>query len=190
MKLYIKYMVGLRCQIIVKEELKKLGLKSDYVVVDLGMVQVLEDFTQERQEILRQNLLKEGLELMDNKKSMLIERIKEVIIEMIHTNESPTINYSDYISEKLDYDYTYLSGLFSEVRGVTIQQFIIFHKIEKVKELLLYEDLTLTEISYKLNYSSVSHLSSQFKKVTGLTPSYYKQLKEKRQEILGGNIAL
>jgi len=119
--------------------------------------------------------------LLDNKKSILIEKIINVIVEMIHYSEEvPKVNYSDFISEKLGYDYTYLSNIFSEVKGITIQQFIIIHKIERVKELLLYDELNLSEISYKLNYSSVAHLSNQFKKVTGLTPSYYKKLKKKR----------
>ena len=122
-----------------------------------------------------------GLELLDDKKSILIERIKSVIIEMIHySDEVPKVNYSDYISQKLDYDYTYLSNVFSEVKGTTIQQFIINHKIEKVKELLLYDELNLTEISYRLHYSSVAHLSNQFKKVTGLSPTLFKTLKSKR----------
>ncbi len=168
---------------IVKEELKKLGLK--YVIVDLGMVEILEDITNEQREALKVNLLKSGLELLDDKKSILIERIKNVIIEMIHySDEFPTVNYSDYISEKLDYDYTYLANTFSEVKGITIQQYIIIHKIERVKELLLYDELNLTEISYKLNYSSVQHLSNQFKKITGLTPSYFKNLKNKRKKNL------
>lgn len=163
----------------VKEELSKLGLH--YVVLDLGMVDVLEEITEEQRERLKVNLLKSGLELMDDKKSILIDKIKNVIIEMIHySDELPDVNYSDYISEKLKYDYTYLSNIFSEVKGITIQQFIINHKIEKVKELLLYNELNLTEISYKLHYSSVAHLSNQFKKVTGLSPTYYKQLKQKR----------
>jgi len=180
MKLYIKYMVSLRCKMMVKEELKKLGLQ--YVFVDLGMVEVLEDITEKQREQLKANLLRSGLELLDNKKSILIEKIKNVITEMIHyCDEPPKANYSDYISEKLGYDYTYLSNVFSEVKGITIQQFIIIHKIERAKELLLYDELTLTEISYKLHYSSVSHLSNQFKKVTGLSPSFYKQLKQKRK---------
>ncbi len=180
MKLYIKYMVSLRCKMMVKEELKKLGLH--YVVLDLGMVDVLEEITEEQRELLKVNLLQSGLELMDDKRSILIDRIKNVIIEMIHySDELPETNYSDYISEKLNYDYTYLSNIFSEVKGITIQQFIIIHKIEKVKELLLYDELNLTEISYKLHYSSVAHLSNQFKKVTGLTPTFYKQLKQKRK---------
>jgi YesN/AraC family two-component response regulator len=168
---------------IVKDELKKLGLR--YIVLDLGMVDVLEDITTEQRLLLKKNLLRSGLELLDDKKSILIEKIKNVITGMIHdSDELPKTNYSDYISKKLDHDYTYLSNIFSEVKGITIQQFIIIHKIEKVKELLLYNELNLTEISYKLHYSSVSHLSKQFKKVTGLSPSFYKQLKQKRNSNL------
>lgn len=172
-------MVSLRCKMVVHEELNNLGLK--HAVVDLGMVEILDDITKQQREILKENLLKSGLELLDDKKSILIEKIKNVIIEMIHYSEElPKVNFSDYISEKLGYDYTYLANTFSEVKGITIQHFIIVNKIEKVKELLLYDELNLTEISYKLNYSSVAHLSSQFKKVTGLSPSFYKQLKQKR----------
>ena len=176
-------MVSLRCKMIVKEELTKLGLK--YVVVELGMVEILEDITEHQREQLKINLHKSGLELLDNKKSILIEKIKNVVTEMIHySDELPNVNYSDYISEKLDYDYTYLSNTFSEVKGITIQQFIINHKIERVKELLLYNELNLTEIANKMNYSSVAHLSNQFKKVTGLSPSYFKQMKQKRKNNL------
>ena len=180
MKLYIKYMVSLRCKMIVKEELKKVGLQ--YVVIDLGSVEILEDITQQQHDRLKENLLKSGLELLDDKKSILIEKIKNLIIEMIHYSDVlPAVNYSDYISEKLQYDYTYLSNIFSEVKGITIQQFIIINKIERVKELLLYDELNLTEISYRLHYSSVAHLSNQFKKVTGLSPSFFRQLKQKRK---------
>jgi len=164
----------------VKEELKKLGLK--YVVLDLGMAEVMEDITQEQRELLKINLLRSGLELLDDKRSILVEKIKNVITELIHySDEAPVINYSDFISEKLNYDYTYLANIFSEVKGITIQQYIIINKIERVKELLLYDELNLTEISYKLHYSSVAHLSNQFKKITGLSPSFYKQLKQKRK---------
>jgi len=180
MILYIRYMVSLRCKMVVKEELKKLGLW--YVFVDLGTVEVRGEVTDELLEQLKVNLLKSGLELLDDKRSILIERIKNVVIEMIHYDEElPKINFSDFISEKIGYDYTYLSNIFSEVKGITLQQYIIMHRIEKVKELLLYDELTLTEISYRLQYSSVAHLSNQFKKVTGLTPSFYKQLKQKRR---------
>lgn len=176
-------MVSNRCKIAVKEELSKLGLH--FIVVDLGEVEIMEDITPEQQQQLRSGLLASGLELMDDKKAVLIERIKNVITNMIHhSEEMPKVNYSDYIAKKLDYDYTYLSNLFSEVKGITIQQFIIIHKIERVKELLFYDELNLTEISYKMHYSSVAHLSNQFKKVTGLTPSAYKDLKEKRRNSL------
>jgi len=168
---------------VVKEELKKLGL--DFVIIDLGSVEIMGDITEEQRQELKMNLLKSGLELLDDKKSILIEKIKNVITEMIHySDEIPKVNYSDYISEKLGYDYTYLANTFSEIKGINIQQFIIMHKIEKIKELLLYDELNLTEISYMLHYSSVAHLSNQFKKITGLTPSYYKQLKQKRNENL------
>jgi AraC-like DNA-binding protein len=183
MQLYVKYMVSLRCKMMVKEELKKIGLK--YVVVDLGTIELMEDITTEQHEQLRKSLLRSGLELMDNKKSILIEKIKNVITEMIHySDEMPKSNYSDYISEKLNYDYTYLSNTFSEVKGITIQQFIIINKIERVKELLLYNELNLSEIAFKMHYSSVAHLSNQFKKITGLSPSFYKQLKKKRNSTL------
>lgn len=180
MKLYIKYMVSLRCKMMVKEELEKLGLR--YLAVDLGVVEIMEALSSEQRLELKKNLAASGLELLENKKTILIEKIKNVVTEMIHhSNEVPKVNYSDYISEKLGYDYTYLANTFSEVKGITIQQFIIIHKIERVKELLLYDELTLSEIAYKLHYSSVAHLSNQFKKITGLTPSFYKQLREKRK---------
>ena len=167
----------------VKEELEKLGLH--YVMIDLGMVDILENITQEQHDLLKVNLAKSGLELLDDKRSVLIERIKNVIIEMVHySDELPQVNYSEYISKKLGYDYTYLSNLFSEVKGVTIQHFIIIHKIERVKELLLYGELNLTEISYLMQYSSVAHLSNQFKKVTGLSPTFYKLMQKKRLDNL------
>ena len=183
MKLYIKYMVSLRCKLVVKDELQNLGLKA--VSVDLGMVEISGELTPLQRDQLSANLLSSGLELLDDKKAIMIDKIKNVIIEMVHyADELPNTNYSEYISQKLGYDYTYLSNVFSEVKGITIQQFIILHKIEKVKELLLYDELTLTEISYKLQYSSVAHLSNQFKKITGLSPSFYKQLKQKRKNNL------
>lgn len=183
MKLYIKYMVSLRCKMMVKEALNIVGIK--YVSIDLGIVETTKEITQKQRQQLTAYLLKSGLELLEDKKSILIEKIKNVITEMIHYSEElPKENYSVYISERLGYDYTYLANTFSEVKGITIQQFIITHKIEKVKELLLYDELNLTEISYKLNYSSVAHLSNQFKKITGLSPSFYKQLKKKRKQNL------
>ncbi len=173
----------MRCKMMVKEELQNLGIHK--MVVDLGMVEVLEELSAEQRQRLKTNLEKSGLELLDDKKSIIIEKIKNIIIEMIHyAEELPKVNYSEYISEQLGYDYTYLANIFSEVKGITIQQFIILHKIEKVKELLIYDELNLTEISYKLHYSSVAHLSNQFKKITGLTPTFYKNLKNKRKQCL------
>ena len=176
-------MVSNRCKLAVKEELRKLGLH--FIVVDLGEVDIMEEITIDQRNQLQAGLISSGLELMDDKRAVLIEKINNVITEMVHQSEElPKVNYSDYISEKLNYDYTYLSNLFSEVKGITIQQFIIIHKIERVKELLFYNELNLTEISFKMHYSSVAHLSNQFKKVTGLTPSAYKQLKEKKRSPL------
>ncbi len=171
-------MVSNRCKILVKEELRKLNLH--FIVVDLGEVEIMENITLEQRELLKLALVDTGLELMDDKRSILIERIITVIIDMVHhADEWPQINYSDFISKKLQHDYTYLSNIFSAVKGITIQQFIIIHKIELAKELLMYDELNLTEISYKLNYSSVAHLSNQFKKITGLTPTQFKNLKER-----------
>jgi AraC-like DNA-binding protein len=165
---------------LVKEELKKLGLH--FVVVDLGEVEIMENLNQTQLLELKEALSVSGLELMDDKKAVLIEKIKIVITEMVHYNEElPKVNYSDYISNALQYDYTYLSNIFSEIKGMTIQQFIIIHKIEKAKELIIYDELNLTEIAYKLHYSSVAHLSNQFKKITGLTPTHFKNLKDKKR---------
>jgi AraC-like DNA-binding protein len=172
-------MVSMRCKMVVKEELKKLGL---HYIVDMGVADIMEDITPEQRLQIRNGLIKSGLELMDDKKAVLIEKIKNVIIEMIHfTDELPKTNFSDYISGKLKYDYTYLANLFSEVQGTTIEKFIISHKIERVKELIIYDELNLTEIAWNMHYSSVAHLSNQFKKITGLTPSHFKQLKNKRR---------
>ena len=173
-------MVSARCKMVVKEELKKLGLH--FMVVELGEVEVMENISTEMREELKSALLVSGLELMDDKRAVLIEKVINVVTQMIHhSDETPKTNYSDFISEKLNYDYTYLSNLFSEVRGMTLQQFIIVNKIERAKELLLYNEMNLTEISYKLHYSSVAHLSNQFKKVTGLSPSQFKNLKDKKR---------
>lgn len=176
-------MVSIRCKMIVKEELKKLGLH--YVHVDLGEVEIMENITQEQRDQLKRAISKSGLELMDDKKAILIEKIKNVIIEMIHySDELPKTNFSDYLSSKLDHNYTYLANLFSETEGTTIEHFILLHKIERVKELIIYDELNLTEIAWKMHYSSVAHLSNQFKKITGLTPSFFKSLKRKKRSTL------
>jgi hypothetical protein len=161
-------------------ELEKLGL--NYRSVQLGEADIKGAVTSDQKVLLAQALLKAGLVLLDDKNAILVEKIKIVVIEMIHYGEdSLKVNFSDFISEKLHLNYTYLSNLFSEATGNTIEQYIIAHKIERVKELLIYDKLSLTEISYQLNYSSVAHLSNQFKKVTGLTPSFYKKLKHKKR---------
>ena len=173
-------MVSMRCKMVVKEELNKLGL---HFIVDMGVVDIMENITSGQREQIRIALLKSGLELMDDKKAVLIEKIKNVIIEMVHyTDELPKANFSDYLSKNLNYDYTYLANLFSEVQGTTIEKFIISHKIERVKELIIYDELDLTEIARKIHYSSVAHLSNQFKKITGLSPSHFKKLKDKRRK--------
>ncbi len=173
-------MVSNRCKIAVKEELKKLGLH--FIFVDLGEVEIMETLSDDQREVLKSSLLNSGFELMDSTKAILIEKIKNVIIQMVHhEDEMIKVNFSDFLSEKLNHDYNYMSKIFSEVKGITIQQFIIIHKIEKIKELLFYDELNLTEISYKLNYSSVSHLSNQFRKITGLSPSQFKNMKDRKR---------
>jgi AraC-like DNA-binding protein len=180
MKLYVKNMVCIRCKMIVKQQLKKLSLH--YTIVELGEVEIIETISDDQLQEFKNLLFKYGLELLDDKKSILIEKIKKVIIELVHYADEPAkVNFSDYLSEKLNYDYTYLANLFSEVEGVNIEHYMIMHKIERVKELLVYDELSLSEISYKMHYSSVAHLSNQFKKITGLTPSYFKKFKENRQ---------
>ena len=179
MKLYIKNMVCIRCKLVVKDELDKLELS--YSQVELGEVEIKETISEEQHKLLKAGLHKSGLELMDDKKAILIEKIKNVIIEMVHyMDELPKTNFSDYLTEKLGYDYTYMANLFSEVIGTTVEHFIIMHKIERVKELLVYGEMNLTEIAAKMHYSSVAHLSNQFKKTTGLTTSHFKQLKNHR----------
>ena len=176
-------MVCFRCKIVVKEELTKLGLR--YSSVELGEVNLPGNISLAQHDQLKMALVKVGLELMDDKKSVLIQKIKTVIIELVHYTEEPlTINFSEYLSQKLNHDYTYLANLFSEVQGTTIEKYVIAHKIERVKELLVYNELNLTEIAYLMHYSSVAHLSAQFKKVTGLTPSHFKQLKDKKRSML------
>ncbi|WP_199717214.1 AraC family transcriptional regulator [Flavobacterium sp. 102] len=173
-------MVSNRCKMMVKDELKKLGLH--FIIVDLGVVEIMETISPEKRELLKANLIDSGLELMDDKRAILIEKVKNVIIEMIHHSEEPIkVTFSEYLSEKLNQNYTYLANLFSEVQGTTIEQFMILHKVERIKELIIYDELNITEIAWKMNYSSVAHLSTQFKKVTGLSPSHFKLLKDKRR---------
>jgi YesN/AraC family two-component response regulator len=176
-------MVCIRCQMVVKSELEKLGLK--YVNVKIGEANIIGTIHSEQLAQLDVALKKSGLQLMDDKKSILVEKIKNVIIDLVHyTDDQIKINLSDYLSKKLNHDYTYLANLFSEVKGITIEKFYLTHKIEKVKELIVYDELNLSEIASKMHYSSVAHLSNQFKKITGLTPSHFKALKNKRRDTL------
>ena len=164
---------------IVKSELENLDLKA--IVIELGEVEILGNLAPKLRQDLKLALGRYGFELLEDKKSILIEKIKNIIVEMVHYSEEPLIvNFSNFLSEKLNYDYNYLSNLFSEVKGITIEHYIIAHKIERAKELLVYDQLSLTEIAEKLHYSSVAHLSNQFKKVTGLTPSFFKNMKHKK----------
>lgn len=173
-------MVSLRCKMVVKAELEKMNL--NHTRVELGEVEIMNDLSAEKRDQLKTALLKSGLELMDDQRAIIVERIKNIIVEMVHyTDEMPKINFSVYLSEKLNQNYNHLSNLFSEVKGITIEHYIIMNKIERVKELIIYDELNLTEIAYKLHYSSVAHLSTQFKKVTGLTLSFFKSLKHKKR---------
>ncbi len=176
-------MVCIRCQMVVKSELEKLGL--EYIYVNIGEADVIGNLQPDQLAQLDIELKKSGLQLMDNRRSILVEKIKSAVIELVHyTEEQIKVNLSDYLSDKLNYDYTYLANLFSEVKGITIEKFYLTHKIEKVKELIVYDELNLSEIAYKMHYSSAAHLSNQFKKITGLTPSHFKNLKDKRRDTL------
>jgi len=183
MKLYFKYMVSIRCKMLVKSELEKMGLH--YKTVELGEAEIIENISSAKWNELDTAFKKSGIELMDDKKAILIEKIKITIIELVHYSEEPLkINFSDYLSQKLLYDYTYLANLFSESQGITIEHFLIVHKIEHVKELLIYGELNISEIAWKMGYSSVPHLSNQFRKITGLSPSFFKKLKDKKMKAL------
>ena len=176
-------MVTIRCKMVVKSELEKLGLH--YSTVELGEAEIMEDISPEQMDQLNIALKKTGLELMDDQKSILVEKIKAIIIDLVHfKDEQIKVNLSVYLSEKLNHSYSFLANLFSEVKGTTIENFFLAHRIEKIKELLMYDELKLTEIACRMHYSSVAHLSNQFKKMTGLTPSSFKKLKNKRRTTL------
>lgn len=184
MKIYIKYMVSHRCKMVVKTALDTMELQ--YMYVDLGEVDLVNaTLTDRQQDHLKMLLHKSGLELLEDNNSMIVERIKNLLVTMIHySNELPKLKFSEYLSSQLNQNYTYLSNLFKDVTGTTIQHYILLHKIEKAKELILYDELTLNEISDKLHYSSVAHFSNQFKKMTGLTPAYFKKLNSFKKRLM------
>jgi AraC-like DNA-binding protein len=183
LKIHIKYMVSARCKMVVKEALKAMGLH--FVIVDLGEVDIMENITATQREEIKKTLYEAGLELMEDKRAILLEKIKLAIIDVVHYREEDVkINFSHYLSEKLQYDYTHLANVFSEASGTTIEQYMIAQKVERIKELITYDELNITEIAWKMNYSSVAHLSNQFKKVTGLSPSHFKKIKEKKRQPL------
>ncbi len=187
MTIYIQYMVSLRCKLLVKTELDNLGIH--YSTIDLGEVEMKENLSTEQYAKLDRALKRSGLALIDDKKNILIEKIKHSVIERIHySNEPLLVNFSDYLSSELHYNFNYLSKLFAEVKGATIEHYIILHKIERTKELLLYDELSLKEIANVMNYSSVAHLSAQFKKMTGLTPMHFKKMREYKKRISLENV--
>ena len=181
MKLFIKYMVSNRCKMAVNELFRELGLHV--LSVELGEVEVSDSISENDFISLKRGLYDLGFELIEDKRTLLIERIKKTVIDMVHhSDEIIKVNFSDYLSEKLNYDYTYLANIFSEVQGLSIEHYIISHKVERIKELIIYDELNITQIADKMNYSSVAHISMQFKKVTGLTPTSFKKLKLKKRE--------
>jgi len=176
-------MVNMHCKKVVKEVLKQHGLH--YVITETGIVDVMENITQSQHEQIRSTLFNSGLILMDNKDVLLIEKIKDVIIDFVHNmDETSPTDFSGYLGEKLNYEYPYLAGLFAEGRGTTIENFISFQKIERVKEIIIYNELNIKEITSKMNYSSVSQLSDNFKKYTGLSLSYFKNLSKRRRVLI------
>jgi AraC-like DNA-binding protein len=175
MKIFIQHMVSLRCKMMVRSVLNKLEI--EFKSIELGEVELMKIPSESNRIALQEELHKSGLELMDDKKAILIESIINIIVEMVHySDDLPKINFSDFLAKKLGQEYHKMAETFSKTKGITIEHFIILHKIERIKELIIYDKLNLTEISYKMNYSSVAHLSNQFKQITGLTPTFFKSL--------------
>jgi YesN/AraC family two-component response regulator len=183
MKIYVKNMACESCKIVLKDALEELDITP--VKVELGEVETKEDLTTEEKEKLNSIIKKAGLELLEKKQGVIIEKIRKEIIDYVYnTEEKPLLSFSVLLGEKLNHSYTYLANVFSEVEATTIEQYLISLKIERIKELIILEEYTLSEIAYKLHYSSVAHLSNQFKKITGLSPSHFKKLKEKRRQTI------
>ncbi len=180
MKIYVKNMACESCKVVVKEALEELDITP--VKVELGEIETKEDISKDDKIQLNRKIKKVGLELLEKKQGVLIEKIRKIMIDYVYkSDDKPNIKFSVLLSEELNYSYSYLANFFSEVEATTIEQYIIALKIERIKELIIFGEDTFSEIAHKLHYSSVAHLSSQFKKVTGLTPSHFKTLKEKRR---------
>lgn len=186
MKLYIKYDINIACKIIVQEQLESLGIA--YELMEFGEIELSDSITDEQFGNLQANLNRYGIEIINNQKSQLVQRIKDTIIEMIYEKDKlPTSTISNYLADQLNLSYGYIANVFSEYTYTSIENFIIIQKIERAKKLIVEDGLTLTEVSYKLNYSSVAYLSAQFKKVTGLTPSMFKRIVDKRRSNSSSN---
>lgn len=186
MELHIKNMVCQRCIKVVREGLEQAGVAVSSI--QLGVVHTTTELDANTLDVVRTQLAHQGFELIDDKKTRLIEQVKTLIIESVHHNQTKPghLNYSDYLARNTAHEYGYLSQLFSSVEGITIEKYIILQKIERVKELLFYGELTLSEIAYSMGYSSVQHLSGQFKKVTGFTPSYFKEMRQQKRKFIDG----
>ena len=185
MKIYIKHMVSNRCKMVVREELQKLGLH--FIFIEQGEIEVMETLSDQKSEQLKIELFKSGLELLDDKNAILIDSIKNTLIDLIYnSDESLKMNFSEYLTQKFDIDYKSISGLFLEVHGMKIDQFIMNHTIERIKELIIYEDMDILEIAHKLHFSNVAKLHVQFKKATGFSPYNFKQMKIKRRKVIAG----
>jgi|ERR1022692_1362373 AraC-like DNA-binding protein len=179
MQLYFKNMVSKRCKMLVKAEIEKLGLHCRKI--ELGEAEIIENISSGKWDELNIVLKKSGIELMHDKQSILIEKIRIAVIERIHYADEPLeVNFSNYLSKKLYRNYNYLANVFSATQGITFERFYLMHKIERVKQLMIYDDLNLKEIAWKMNYSSTAHLSNQFKKITGISPSIFKKNKDKQ----------
>lgn len=180
MKIYVKNMACESCKVVVKEALEEMDIHP--VKVDLGEIEIKDDISDDEKRELNSRIKKVGLELLEKKQGVLIEKIRSVMVDYVYkSEEKPNVNFSVLLSEKLHHSYTYLANFFSEVEATTIEQYIIALKIERIKELIIFGEHTFSEIAYMLHYSSIAHLSNQFKKVTGLTPTHFKALKEKRR---------
>jgi len=185
MKIYIKHMVSNRCKMVVREELQKLGLH--FIFIEQGEIEVMETLSDEKSELLKIELFKSGLELLDDKNAILIDSIKNTLIDLIYnSDDSLKMNFQEYLTQKFNIDYKSMSAIFLEVHGMKIEQFIMNHTIERIKELIIYEDLDILEIAQKLHFSNVAKLHVQFKKATGFSPYNFKQLKIKRRKVIEG----